>query len=275
MKLTLLLFLVMSLFSCGQKTGSEKEGDGVKPKLKENMQAKELLQGVWYDDDSGTPLLLVKGDTLRFIDQSDSSMEFMIVKDSLYTYGYDVVSYKIDKQSPYEFWFHSLSDRIVKLYKSENLEDSLFFMDNFPPEPIPIYTEVVQKDSVVFYNDRRYRGYVYINPSTMKVNKPTYSDEGIRIDNIFYDNVIHICVYEGQNSLFARDVLKKDFQSLVTDTFYEQAVLADMDFDGVDKNGYHFTARLGIPESFTHNLISVTISFEGKMSLALKELKME
>ena len=256
--------------SCGNSS-TKTTKDIVNQPQKENSQAKELLQGIWFDTDSDMPLLLVKGDTLRFFDQSESPMEFKIYKDSLYTYAYDVMSYKIDKQSAYEFWFHSLSDRMIKLYKSENDEDSLYFIDHTPRMPTPIYTEVVQKDSIVFYDDRRFRGYVYINPSSYKVNKPSYSDEGIRIDNIFYDNIVHICVYEGSTSLFARDVLKKDFESLVTNSFYEQCVLADMDFDGVDKMGYHFTARLGIPDSFLYNLISVVISFDGQMQMKLKE----
>ena len=57
---------------------------------------------------------------------------------------------------------------------------------------IPTISEVVQKDSVVMYKGTRYRGYVYINPSKMKVIRTTYSDEGIGIDNVYYDNVIHI-----------------------------------------------------------------------------------
>lgn len=238
---------------------------------RENAEAKRLLQGVWINDDSNVPLLYVKGDSLRFIGQSDAPIEFKIYKDSLYTYGYDVMTYKIDRQSEYDFWFHSLSDRIVKLYRSENLEDSLYFKEESPREPMPIYTEVVQKDSVVFYDNRRFRGYVYINPSSYKINKPTYSDEGIRLDEVFYDNVVHICVYEGTESLFARDMYKTDFKPYLTDSFYEQSVLIDMDFTGVDAEGFHFTARVGVPESFIHNLIAVTISLTGDMQMELKE----
>lgn len=85
----------------------------------------------------------------------------------------------------------------MKLHKSENPEDTLSFSSQ-EAEAIPTISEVVQKDSVVMYKGTRYRGYVYINPSKMKVIRTTYSDEGIGIDNIYYDNVIHICVYEGR-----------------------------------------------------------------------------
>ena len=65
---------------------------------------------------------------------------------------------------------------------------------------IPTYTEVTKRDSVVTYNGTRYRAYVYINPSKMRVIKTTYSEDGISMDNVYYDNVMHICVYEGKKA---------------------------------------------------------------------------
>lgn len=274
MKLTLLLLIVFSLFSCGQKQNTS-NSEGREKIVKENTQAKNLLEGVWFDEDANTPFLRVSGDTLRFIDQEDAPLYFQIVKDSLYTYGYDVVSYHIVKQSEYIFWFNSLNDRVIKLYKSDDIEDSLYFADSKPREATPIYTEVVEKDSVVFYDDRRFHGYVYINPSTYKVNKPTYSDDGIRVDNVYYDNVIHICVYEGTESLFAKDIYKKDFESLVTETFYNQSVLSDMNFINVESDGYHFLATLEIPDSHIYNLINIVVGFDGRVSMELKELYIE
>ena len=59
-------------------------------------------------------------------------------------------------------------------------------------EVIPTYSEVTKRDSVVMYNGKRYRAYVYVNPSKKKVVKTSYSDEGISVDNVYYDNVMHI-----------------------------------------------------------------------------------
>ncbi len=271
MKITLFLVTVLCCYSCSSKQEKQTQNTSTthKKEQRENKQAKEQLQGVWYTEEANTPLLFVSGDTLRFIDQADSPMEFKVYKDSLYTYGYDTTSYKIDYQSEYNLWFHSFSDRIIKLYKSENVEDSLYFSSKQLNLPTSIYSEVVKKDSVVYYDSRRFRGYVYINPSTYKVNKPSYTDEGIRIDNIFYDNIIHICVYEGTTNLFAKDVYKKDFKSLLTDAFYEQAILANIDFEGVNSEGYHFTAYLQVPDSFMYNVVALDISFEGEMNMKL------
>lgn len=49
----------------------------------------------------------------------------------------------------------------------------------------------------------------------MRVIKTTYSEDGISMDNVYYDNVMHICVYEGKKSLFASDVTKQMFDKVL------------------------------------------------------------
>ena len=34
------------------------------------------------------------------------------------------------------------------------------------------------------------------------------------MDNVYYDNVMHICVYEGKKSLFASDITKQMFDKV-------------------------------------------------------------
>lgn len=42
----------------------------------------------------------------------------------------------------------------------------------------------------------------------MKVVKIIYLEDGISMDNIYYDNVMYICVYEGKKSLYVKDIIK-------------------------------------------------------------------
>ena len=56
----------------------------------------------------------------------------------------------------------------------------------------------------------------------MRVIKTTYSEDGISMDNVYYDNVMHICVYEGKKSLFASDVTKQMFDKVLPVDFLEQ-----------------------------------------------------
>lgn len=152
------------------------------------------------------------------------------------------------------------------MHKSEDLNDSLAFVGK-SIEAIPIYTEVTKKDSIVTYDGTRYRAYVYVNPSQKKVVKTTYSEDGISMDNVFYDNIMHICVYEGKKSLYASDVDKQMFAGVVPMDFLEQSILSNMEFTKVDRNGFHYRATLSIPESYVSSIANLTVGFDGKLAI--------
>ena len=231
----------------------------------EDIAAKELLQGIWLDDETESPLMRVEGDTIFYADSQSAPIAFKIIRDTLYTYGNDTTYYKIDKQAEHIFWFHSITDDVIKLHKSEDANDSIYFVRQ--ELVIPAYTEVTKRDSVVTYNGTRYRAYVYINPSKMRVIKTTYSEDGISMDNVYYDNVMHICVYEGKKSLFASDITKQMFESVVPADFLVQAILSDTKFVKVDRNGFHYQAVLSIPESSIYSIANLTVSFSGKLTI--------
>lgn len=251
---------VLLLVACG--TNNKKDIEWAE----EDLTAKEMLQGIWLDDDTEMPILRVKGDTIYYVDPQNAPVNFKVVQDTIYMYGNEPIAYKINRQTEYSFWFHSLSDEIIKLHKSETPEDSLAFTVQ-GVEVIPTIPKVLQKDSVVMYNGTRYRGYVYINPSKMKVIKTSYSENGYTVDNVYYDNVIHICVYEGRKLLYGRDITKKIFSGIFSDEFLNQTILADMNFMGVDSKGYHYQATLCIPESSVSNLVNISIGFNNKMEI--------
>lgn len=255
----IILFISFFLYACnGNKQNETKPG--------EDLKAKELLQGIWLDDDSENVLFKINGDTIYYADTQNAPVYFEIIKDSLYMYGNEVSRYQIDKQNEHIFWFHSLADNIIKLHKSENANDSISF-SNMTTQVIPTYTEVAKRDTVVMYNGKRYRAYVYINPSTIKVVKTAYSEEGISVDNIYYDNIMHICVYEGNKSLYASDVSKQMFKDIIPDDFLQKSVLADMTFSKINADGYHFVATLCIPESSVCYLVNLNVSFDKKLTL--------
>lgn len=121
------------------------------------------------------------------------------------------------------------------------------------------------------YDKVRYRGYVYINPSSIKVMRPGVSEEGIGVDNVYYDNIIHICVYEGKKSLFAKDIRKQMFQGVVPDAFLQGSILSDMDFLRVDADGYHYQATVCIPDEALSYLVHLTATPQGDLSFELVE----
>lgn len=234
--------------------------------VEEDLTAKTLLQGIWIDDDTDMPIMRIDGDTIYYADPQNLPVSFKVMQDTIYVYGNRTVAYKIDRQTEYSFWFHSLADEVVKLHKSENPDDSLTFM-NQEVEVIPSALEVTKKDSVVMYNGTRYRGYVYINPSKMKVTRTFYSENGIGVDNVYYDNVIHICVYEGRKMLYGKDITKKMFAGIFSGESLNQMILADMNFMGVNSKGYHYQATLRVPESSVYNLVDIIIDFKNRMDI--------
>ena len=79
---------------------------------KEDLSAKGLLQGIWLDDETESPLMRVEGDTIYYADVQSTPIAFKIIRDTLYTYGNDTTYYKIDKQAEHIFWFHSITDDV-------------------------------------------------------------------------------------------------------------------------------------------------------------------
>lgn len=251
--------LAVALSSCGtpQQKASAQE---------ENREAKTLLQGIWLDDDTETALLRVKGDTIYYADAATVPVSFKIIGDTLVTYGAQTNGYKIEKQGEHIFWFHSAVGDVIRMHKADDETDSLSFVHN---QEVPVYDEVIKKDSVVIYDNVRYRGYVYINPSKIKVMRPGVSEEGLGVDNVYYDNIIHICVYEGRKSLYAKDITKQMFKDVVPEGFLQWAILSDMDFLGVDAKGYHYQATVCIPDGASCYLVNITAGKDGKLSYEL------
>ena len=260
-RLVIELCCVIALAACGNSKEQKM--------AEEDSTAKAMLQGVWIDDETELPLMRIEGDTIYYADPQNIPVSFKIIRDTIYVYGSNTIAYKIDRQSEYSFWFHSLADEIVKLHKSENLEDILAFV-NKEVEVIPT-TEVVKKDSVVTYKGTRYRGYVYINPSKMKVIRSSYSEGGISVDNVYYDNVIHICVYEGKRMLYGKDITKKMFADIFPEEILTQMILADMNFMGVNDKGYQYQATLRVPESSVYSLANITIGFDNRLNIKKAE----
>jgi len=260
-----LLFLLLALFSCkGRQKGASNDAA-------EDLKAKKMLQGIWLDDESDEILFKIQGDTIYYPDAENAPVYFKIKKDTFYTYGNEVSKYKIDKQAEHIFWFHSLSDNIVKLHKSDDDSDSLMMMGHKSTSVIPTYTEVTKRDSLVMYNGKRYRAYVYVNPSKKKVTKTSYSDDGLSVDNVYYDNVMHICVYEGRKMIYGHDVTRDMFSDLIPEQFLRNSILSDMEFYGVGKTGFRYQATVCIPESSVCNLVNLTISFDGKLTMKIAQ----
>ncbi|MGL4518540.1 MAG: DUF4738 domain-containing protein [Phocaeicola sp.] len=231
----------------------------------ENLEAKAQLQGVWMDENSSQLIFQVIGDSLFYIGDELLPASFQIVQDTLVIQGSSTNKYKIKQQNEYSFSFVSPLGELISLRKTE-LDQEV--------EPIhisqpPLYREKTQKDEIIAYQGKRYRGYAYINPSTKRVTRSEMTDEGLEVDRVFYDNVIHICVYEGKKRIFGKDITKQLFEQLIPADFLLGAILSDMDFVSVTSSGYHYHALVCAPQGVTCYQVRISISFAGEWKYEL------
>ena len=232
----------------------------------ENAAAKAMLQGVWQEELTEEVVFRAEGDTIYYSDPSDQPAHFRIVGDSLEVGKH---RYPIVKQTEHLLWFCNKSGDVTKLVKSEETDDTLAF-SRHPGEVLSL-TEVLKIDSVVNYGGQRYHWYIAVNPTRYRVNKTSYNSEGVAVDNVYYDNIIHISLYEGAKCLFSRDFKKDMYKGEVPQAFLEQAILGNMKYSLVDSQGLHFDATLCIPDEASCYLVETIISFKGKFSLKLLE----
>ena len=255
--LIIILTALVLLTGCSQKAQQAPAGE-----QSESKEAKALLQGIWLDAETEEVSLSVKGDTIFYSDSTSMPAYFKIVGDSLvFASG---TKYGIVKQTEHLFWFKNQNGDVVKLKKSDNPDDVHFIHD---APPVLTYSHQVKKDSAINYNGERYHWYVAINPTKYKVVKRSYNEDGVEVENVYYDNIMHISVYHGAKCLYSSDFRKQQYSKYVPKSFLEEAVLGNMEYDRADAQGLHFRATLCIPDGASCYLVDTTIDYKGQMSM--------
>jgi len=258
-KLAIILIAMAVLAGCNRQDKSRG--------MAEDREAKALLQGVWLNSDDESVSFHVKGDTIYYADTTSMPAYFKIVADSLVLAS--GTKYGIVKQTPHLFWFNNQNGDVVKLQKSDNPEDSTEFVHDTPK--VVTYTHQVKTDSVVMYGGERYHWYIAINPTKYKVQKRAYNEDGLEVENVYYDNIMHVSVYHGAQKVYSGDFRKDHYVGKVPRDFLSQAILGNMEFSHIDKDGLHFNATLCIPDGASCYLVESLISYQGQMTMKLIE----
>ena len=257
--------LVIALLVCLALAGCKSGGDSPS-EVAEDIDAKAMLQGIWIESATETISFRAEGDTIYYPDSTSQPAFFRIDGDTLYLGDQH---YLIVEQDEYHFCFQDMTGEEVRLVRSEEADDSLAFTKKKPE--ILTLTEVVKIDSVVNYGGQRYHWYIAFNPTKYQVVRTVYNDDGVGVDNIYYDNIVNLSLYQGKHCLFSRDIKKQMFISDVPQQFLEQAILANMQYDRVDALGFHFNATLCIPDGASCYLVETCVSFDGQFSMTLLE----
>lgn len=240
---SLLFLFSLIISSCGSSVNKNQNETAVVET--ENKETKALLQGIWVDELTEDVVFRIEGDTLSYPDNTSIPVYFSVIGDSL-VIGDSSNKYYIKKVSRHNFWFFDQSGDLLKLVKSSDETDSLEF-STMSYQPI-IMGELVKRDTIVYYNDVRYRVYTTINPSKYKVYKNTFNDDGLMVQNVYYDNIINIAIFEGRNRLYSCDFNKNMFAQHMPSAVLKQCVFGNMNFIGVDAKGFKLRATIGMPD---------------------------
>lgn len=255
----ILHFSVLLFVSC------ERKNNVAVVSTAESGQAKALLQGIWIDSETDEVVFRAKGDTIFYPDSTSMPAYFKIVNDSLVL---DKQPYPILKQAANLFYFRNQTGDIVKLRKSDDPNDALYFTHE-QAQTLTMVSEIQKCDSVVVYSGQRYHWYIAINPTKYKVTKTIYNNDGVGVENVYYDNIIHISIYRGAERLFSCDYRKQMFDRLIPAEFLKQAILGNMRYGSTDERGFHFDATLCVPDGACY-IVSIVIDFAGQSSMELK-----
>lgn len=250
--------LVFIIVSCGKHD----------PKLSvptEDKNAKAMLEGVWLDADENTVTFRIKGDTIYYPDTISQPVEFKIIGDTMVMYGSRVSKYPVVKQTAHLFEFKNLSGDVVRLVKSDNPNDIQSFMRH--NTVVLNQNKVIKRDTVVAYGDKKYHCYVQINPTTYKVYRPAYNEEGLEVENVYYDNIIHVSIFSGASKMFSKDFKKDDFAGFVPKSMMRQSILSDIRLVQAGKTGIRYQTQLAVPDSPSSFIVELTVAYDGNVSM--------
>ena len=234
---------------------------------KESVQAKQLLQGIWIDEESETVVFKIKGDTVYYPDSTSVPAYFKVVEDTL-VMGSTATKYPILKQGEHVFSFKSPNGDIIKLVRSTDPSDALAFVQQ--KHPVVFNNHVVKRDTIVELDGQRYHCYIAITPSR-RVTKSEMTADGVQVDNVYYDNSIYVSIFRGASKLFARQFRKQMYANKVPASFLNEAVLNDMVFDKADEQGFHFNATLCIPDAASCYMVATIVSKQWNTTMELLE----
>jgi len=249
--------LLACLVGCKPNAGQEVQ------EKQENAEYKKMIQGIWLDE-SENVAFRAKGDTIIYPDSTSMSVAFKIYDDSIDIGG---TMYGIVKLSPHLFNMKNQNGDVVKYTKTDDNEYKRYFEQ--AKVDIAVYSSVVKSDTVTTWQGERYHSYIAINPTKYKVICNMLNDNGVEVSNVYYDNIIHISVFNGARQIFSSDFRKQQYAKFVPKDILDKAILNKMEFSHGDADGLHFYTSICMPGSVSCYLLDTRITYDGKLFMEL------
>lgn len=250
-KVALILQICFVVTSCSDKKNAKIIDNS------EDKKAKQLLQGIWKNDDGGDIAFRIWGDSIFYSDSLSVPVAFKIQQDSFVLLGSNVSKYPIIKQTEYVFEFKNSNGEIVHLVKSDD-PSNIYEFEHRSVMQINQH-KLIKTDTIIVIGQDKYHSYTQINPTSYKVVKTKYNDDGVEVDNIYYDNIIHISIFKGYQKMFSKNFYKYDFGKCVPKQFLKQSILNDIVLYKADTEGLHYKVTLRIPDSPLSYILEMVI----------------
>ena len=185
--------VIATLASCGNTP--EKNNT-----LSEDLEAKKTIQGIWVDELEGNCVLRAKGDTIFYTDSLSEPVKFHIYADTLYLESSHPSKYRLNKLSEHILRFINNDGDEISLVKSDD-KNLVSLFEKIKKSISHINQgELIKRDTILSVADKRLHAYIQVNPTTFKVYHPTVNDDGVTVDHAYFDNIVHIALYDGASS---------------------------------------------------------------------------
>lgn len=264
MKYRYVLFLVIVVVLTGCR-----RYDSEYAKRHQDADAKQLLQGIWVDDEEGAPVFMAHGDSIFFPDTTSLPMAFWVYRDSLYLQGGTIDRYLITKQAEHLLRFINQSGEEVKIIKAEDKQLLPLFRQE-RPYALNIFRTLVTDTMDMFNYGSIYNCHLSVEPTSNRVMVSTSNDLGVRVDNMYLDNEAQVKVHFNKRPFFEHRFVKQEFAAFVPKEFLHKAILSRMLYDRVDSAGLYLDAVIGVPDATSAFVVEVKIGKNGKVTKKLK-----
>ncbi len=255
--------LVLALASCREKKPDSAAEPG------EDLKAKQMLQGIWINEEDQDVAFRIKGDTVYYPDSTSQPVAFQVFRDTLVIHGAHDIKYPILRQTAHLFIFRNSRGEEVHLTLSDNKDDASLFPKNHATALNQ--QRLIKRDTVIIVGEERYHAYMQVNPTSYKVMRTVMNDDGVAVDNLYYDNIVNLHVYQGSRKIYSSDFRKQMFSKTVPVDFLKQAVLSDLVYSHADEKGLHFVASIVVPDTMSSYMVDITVSTGGKMSMQVAQ----
>lgn len=253
--------LLISLLTVGC-SGNEKNSDT------EDKEAKKLLQGVWINEESGMPSFMAKGDSIFYPDTTSLPVRFWVSKDSLFLQGKKIGRYRINTLSDKQFVICNRNEEEIRLSHGSYVQAQKDFLQDRPYALNAL--RIIKTDTVVYAGGIKYDCTMSLEPTSDRVIKSSYNDDGIEVDNLYLDNMVRLEISKDGRRLYSQEFRKQEFSTYVPSEFMSKSILRDFQYSHASANALFFNATIGIPDASTCYVIELKIDKEGRLSKMLK-----